>query len=153
MVTGASTADLAVILIDARHGVLTQSKRHGFIASLLGIPHLVVAVNKMDLVGYDQERLRADQRRVHGFRHPARLRRPHVHPDQRAAGRQRRAQEPPHALVRRHRRCLTHLENVHIGGDRNLIDFRFPVQCVVRPDQSFRGYSGQVASGVVRVGR
>ena len=149
--TGASTADLAVILIDARLGVLTQSKRHGFISSLLGVPRLVVAVNKMDLVGYDRdvfERIKdeyADFTTRLGFGDLTFI--------------------PVSALrgdnvVHKSRRMpwfdgiplLTHLENVYVGGDRNLIDFRFPVQRVVRPDQSFRGYSGQIAAGVVRPG-
>jgi len=151
MATGASTADLAVILIDARLGVLTQSKRHGFISSLLGVPRLVVAVNKMDLVGYDRdvfERIKdeyADFTTRLGFGDLTFI--------------------PVSALrgdnvVHKSRRMpwfdgiplLTHLENVYVGGDRNLIDFRFPVQRVVRPDQSFRGYSGQIAAGVVRPG-
>jgi bifunctional enzyme CysN/CysC len=151
MATGASTADLAVILIDARLGVLTQSKRHGFISSLLGVPRLVVAVNKMDLVGYDQdvfERIKdeyTDFATRLGFGDLTFI--------------------PVSALrgdnvVHKSRRMpwfdgiplLTHLENVYVGGDRNLIDFRFPVQRVVRPDQSFRGYSGQIAAGVVRPG-
>ena len=151
MATGASTADLAVILIDARLGVLTQSKRHGFISSLLGMPHLVVAVNKMDLVGYDRdvfERIKdeyTDFATRLGFGDLTFI--------------------PVSALrgdnvVHKSRRMpwfegiplLTHLENVYVGGDRNLIDFRFPVQRVVRPDQSFRGYSGQIAAGVVRPG-
>ena len=151
MATGASTADLAVILIDARLGVLTQSKRHGFISSLLGVPRLVVAVNKMDLAGYDRdvfERIKdeyADFTTRLGFGDLTFI--------------------PVSALrgdnvVHKSRRMpwfdgiplLTHLENVYVGGDRNLIDFRFPVQRVVRPDQSFRGYSGQIAAGVVRPG-
>ena len=151
MATGASTADLAVILIDARLGVLTQSKRHGFISSLLGVPRLVVAVNKMDLVGYNRdvfERIKdeyTDFTTRLGFGDLTFI--------------------PVSALrgdnvVRKSRRMpwfdgvplLSYLENVYVGGDRNLIDFRFPVQRVVRPDQSFRGYSGQIAAGVVRPG-
>ena len=81
MVTGASTADLAIVLIDARKGILEQSRRHSFIANLLRIPHLVLAVNKMDLVDYDQEVFMANQGRVRPIRDPARRSRPHVHPD------------------------------------------------------------------------
>jgi len=151
MATGASTADLAVTLIDARLGVLTQSKRHGFISSLLGVPRVVVAVNKMDLVGYERgvfERIRDEYtdfatRLSFGdltFIPVSALQGDNV--------------------VHKSRNMpwfdgvplLTHLENVYIGGDRNLIDFRFPIQRVVRPDQDFRGYSGQIASGVVRPG-
>jgi bifunctional enzyme CysN/CysC len=151
MVTGASTADLAVILIDARLGVLTQSKRHGFISSLLGVPRLVVAVNKMDLVGYNREVFERIKDEYTDF--ATRL------------GFGDLTFIPVSALrgdnvVHKSRRMpwfdgiplLTHLENVYVGGDRNLIDFRFPVQRVVRPDQSFRGYSGQIAAGVVRPG-
>ena len=151
MATGASTADLAVILIDARLGVLTQSKRHGFISSLLGVPRLVVAVNKMDLVGYNQEVFERIKDEYTDF--ATRL------------GFGDLTFIPVSALrgdnvVHKSRRMpwfdgiplLTHLENVYVGGDRNLIDFRFPVQRVVRPDQTFRGYSGQIAAGVVRPG-
>ncbi|MBL8526257.1 MAG: sulfate adenylyltransferase subunit CysN [Burkholderiales bacterium] len=151
MATGASTADVAVVLIDARLGVLTQSKRHGFIASLLGVPHLVVAVNKMDMVDYEQEvfeRIREDY-----LEFTARLGLADV------------TFVPISALmgdnvVSRSENMtwfqgvplLNYLEHVSIAGDRNLIDFRFPVQRVVRPNQNFRGYSGQIASGVVRPG-
>ena len=151
MATGASTADLAVILIDARLGVLTQSKRHGFISSLLGVPRLVVAVNKMDLVGYNREVFERIKDEYTDF--ATRL------------GFGDLTFIPVSALrgdnvVHKSRRMpwfdgiplLTHLENVYVGGDRNLIDFRFPVQRVVRPDQTFRGYSGQIAAGVVRPG-
>jgi bifunctional enzyme CysN/CysC len=151
MATGASTADLAVILIDARLGVLTQSKRHGFISSLLGVPRLVVAVNKMDLVGYNREVFERIKDEYTDF--ATRL------------GFGDLTFIPVSALrgdnvVHKSRRMpwfdgiplLTHLENVYVGGDRNLIDFRFSVQRVVRPDQTFRGYSGQIAAGVVRPG-
>jgi bifunctional enzyme CysN/CysC len=151
MATGASTADLAVTLIDARLGVLTQSKRHGFIASLLGVPRVVVTVNKMDLVGYDRDVFERIKDEYAEF--AARL------------GFSDLTFIPVSALrgdnvVHKSRNMpwfegeplLTHLENVYIGGDRNLIDFRFPVQRVLRPDQDFRGYSGQIASGVVRPG-
>ena len=90
MVTGASTADLALVLVDARNGIVEQSRRHAFIASLLRIPHLVLCVNKMDLVDYDQDGLRAHQGRVPRLRDQARRHRPHVHPDLGARGRQRR---------------------------------------------------------------
>ena len=100
MVTGASTADLALVLIDARKGVLEQSRRHAVIASLLQVPHLVLCVNKMDLVDYSPGALRRDQRRVHRVRHQARHRRPHVHPGLGAARRQRRDALAEHAVVR-----------------------------------------------------
>lgn len=151
MVTGASTADLAVILIDARQGALTQSKRHGFIASLLGIQHLVVVANKMDLVGYAREAFEKIRREFGEF--AARL------------GVRDLAYIPVSALkgdnvVHKSRNMpwyegpplLTHLETVYIAGDTNLIDLRFPVQSVIRTDAGFRGYAGQAASGVMRVG-
>jgi bifunctional enzyme CysN/CysC len=151
MVTGASTANLAVVLIDARQGVLTQSKRHGFIASLLGIPHVAVCVNKMDLVDFSQEvfeQIREDYQQF-----ASRLEVPDIQffpisalKGDNVVNRSERTpwyEGPP---------LLAHLETVYIGGDRNLVDFRFPVQYVSRPNLDFRGYAGTVCSGVVRVG-
>jgi bifunctional enzyme CysN/CysC len=151
MATGASTANLAIILIDARNGVLTQSKRHGFIASLLNIQHVVVAVNKMDLVGFSRDRFEEICGEYSQF--ASRL------------GVQDVLYIPMSALqgdnvVNPSTRTdwytgptlLAHLENVYIDADRNLVDFRFPVQYVNRPNQDFRGYCGTVASGVVRPG-
>jgi bifunctional enzyme CysN/CysC len=151
MATGASTADLAIILIDARYGVLTQTKRHSFIVSLLGIKHLVVAINKMDLVDFDEsvfEKIKSDY-----MSFASRLELPDVHfmpmsalkGDNVVKNSPRMAwyQGPP----------LMHLlETVYIGSDRNLEDFRFPVQIVLRPNLNFRGFSGTLASGIVRVG-
>lgn len=151
MVTGASTANLAIILIDARNGVLTQSKRHGFIASLLGIPHLVVAVNKMDLVDYSQAVYEEICEEYREF--CAKL------PGRDVAFIPMSALEGDNVVHRSANMpwyegppVLSHLENVHIASDQNLIDFRFPVQYVLRPNQDFRGYCGTMASGVVRVG-
>jgi len=151
MATGASTCNLAIILVDARHGVVTQTKRHSFIVSLLGIKHIVVAINKMDLVGWSEaayEKIRAD---FNGF--AARLGFADIHFIPLAA---------LHGdnVVNRSAHCpwyngptlLSHLENVNITADRNLVDFRFPVQTVLRPHLDFRGFAGTVASGVVRVG-
>ena len=151
MVTGASTAELAVILVDARAGVLQQSRRHGFISSLLQIPHMLVAINKMDLVDYEEE---AYQEIVDEYREFA-----------------RRLDisdivfVPISALkgdnvVEKSSRMpwydgptvLHYLETVKVGADRNMVDFRFPVQYVIRPDQDFRGYAGQVASGIINPG-
>jgi bifunctional enzyme CysN/CysC len=151
MATGASTADLAVILIDARLGVLTQSKRHGFIASLLGVPRVVVAVNKMDLVDFDQEVFERIRSEYGGF--AARLGFVDLtfiplcalDGDNVVTA---SARMPWYAGTP----LLAHLESAYIGGDANLIDFRFPVQRVVRPNADFRGYSGQIASGIVRPG-
>ena len=132
MVTGASTADLAVILIDARKGVVEQTRRHAFIASLLGIRHLVVCVNKMDLVGYAQERFEQVEQEFREF--CARLEATDVTfiPTSAVHGEN---------IVERSREMawyqgpalLYHLEHVHISSDRNLIDCRFPVQWVIRP--------------------
>jgi bifunctional enzyme CysN/CysC len=151
MVTGASTADLAIILIDARHGVMTQSKRHGFIASLLGIPHVVVAINKMDLVDYRQEVFEAIAAEYRAF--ASKLAVPDLtfipvsalHGDNVVARSQHMPwyDGPP---------LLHHLEHVHIGAGRNLVDFRFPVQMAVRSHPDFRGYAGQIASGTITPG-
>ena len=151
MVTGASTADLAVILIDARNGVVTQSKRHGFIASLLGIPHVLVAVNKMDLVDYSESVYNeiveeytdfSTKLDVHdiGFVPISALRGDNV------------VDESRHMRWYDGRTVLHHLESVTISADRNLVDFRFPVQYVIRPHQDFRGFAGTVVSGSVSVG-
>jgi bifunctional enzyme CysN/CysC len=155
MVTGASTADLAIVLIDARKGVISQSKRHAFISSLLGIPHMVVCVNKMDLVDFDEGVFDAI---VEDFdRFAARLEMPDVTfiPISALLGdnvvdRSEAMpwyQGPP---------LLYHLEHVHIASDRNLIDVRFPVQWVIRPPATavadYRAYAGQVAGGVIRPG-
>jgi bifunctional enzyme CysN/CysC len=155
MVTGASTADLAIVLIDARKGVISQSKRHAFISSLLGIPHIVVCVNKMDLVEFDEDVFNAIVEEFDSF--AARLEMPDVTfiPISALLGDNvvERSdampwyQGPP---------LLYHLEHVHIASDRNLIDVRFPVQYVIRPPASsvtdYRAYAGQVAGGVMRPG-
>ena len=155
MVTGASTADLAIVLVDARKGVVAQSKRHAFISSMLGIPHVVVCVNKMDLVDYDEGVFDAIVEEFDRF--AARLEMPDVTfiPISALLGdnvvERSEAmpwyQGPP---------LLYHLEHVHIASDRNLIDVRFPVQWVIRPPASsgidYRAYAGQVAGGVIRPG-
>ncbi len=151
MATGASNASLAVILIDAAGGVTTQSKRHGFIASLLAIPHVLVAVNKMDLVDYDQEVYERIHREYADFAARLELKDVTYIPISALEG---------DNVVERGERMpwyqgltfLGHLEDVEIGGDRNLIDFRFPVQYVNRPTREFRGYCGQIQSGVLRKG-
>ena len=151
MATGASTADLAVILIDARYGVLPQTRRHSFIASLLGIRHLVAAVNKMDLRGYDEavfDAIRADYK---AFADKLGLRDVQFIPLSALEGDnvvEKSAKMPWYAGPP----LLSHLETVPIAADRNLAHLRFPVQYVMRPDLDFRGFSGTVASGVVRRG-
>jgi len=152
MATGASTAELAIILIDARNGILPQSRRHAYIASLLGIPNFAIAVNKMDLVDYDEAVFRTIEREFREF-----LGRLHARPQVYFL--------PISALegdnvVRRSRKMpwfegsslLEFLETVPVLDRVRAAAFRFPVQRVVRPDQSFRGYAGQVVSGAVRPG-
>jgi sulfate adenylyltransferase large subunit len=151
MATGASTANVAVILIDARLGVLPQTRRHAYIAALLGIPHLVACVNKMDLVGWEQARFDAITAELTAFAHDVGI------PDVRCL---------PVSALRgdqvAHRgtsapwydgpTLLEHLETVPIEADRNLVDLRFPVQYVIRPHLQYRGFAGQIASGVLRAG-
>jgi len=151
MVTGASTADLAIILIDARHGVLTQSRRHGFLISLLGIPHLVVAVNKMDLVDWRQDVYDAIVREYQAFSQKLDIHDVTFIPLSARDGDNvtRRSDRMPWYQGQ----TLLHtLENVHVAADRNYVDFRFPVQTVLRPHLDFRGFAGTVASGAIRPG-
>ncbi len=151
MATGASTADLAVILVDARLGILDQTRRHSFIASLLGIKHMVVAVNKMDLVDYSKKAFTKIRRAFTRF--ATRLEIPDIHfiPMSALIGDNvvHRGENMPWYSGRT---MLEFLEDVHIASDRNFIDFRFPVQYVLRPNLNFRGYQGTIASGVIRVG-
>ncbi len=151
MVTGASTCDLAIILIDARHGVLTQTKRHSFIASLLGIKHVIVAVNKMDLMEFDEEVFEGIKRDYAAFSAKLDIDDVRFIPMSALDGDNvvdRSERMPWYAGA-----TLMHfLENIHIASDRNLIDLRFPVQYVNRPSADFRGFCGAVASGVVRKG-
>ncbi|MHB1000223.1 MAG: sulfate adenylyltransferase subunit CysN [Armatimonadota bacterium] len=151
MVTGASTANLAIVLIDACNGVLTQSKRHGFIASLLGIPHIVVAVNKMDLVDYSQDVFKSICAEYTEFAAKLPIKDMTFIPLSALCG--------DNVVTRSDKMSwydgsplLSHLESVHIASDHNLIDFRFPVQYVLRPNSNFRGYCGTIASGIIRVG-
>jgi bifunctional enzyme CysN/CysC len=155
MVTGASTADLALILIDARHGMVEQSRRHAFIASLLGIPHFVVCVNKMDLVDWDQavfERIRAEFTAFASRFHVADITFIPVS----ALHGDNVVDRSPNTPWYEGSTLLHHLEEVHIASDRNLIDTRFPVQYVVRPmsgeHHDYRGYAGTVTGGVMRPG-
>lgn len=155
MVTGASTAQLVIVLVDARHGLLEQSRRHAFLASLLGIQHIVLAVNKMDLIGWDKEQFEAIRDDFHAF--AARLDVQDVatipisalHGDNVVTKSEQTPWYEGPAL-------LSHLEEVFIAGDRNLVDVRFPVQYVIRPHthehQDHRSYAGTVASGVMRPG-
>jgi bifunctional enzyme CysN/CysC len=151
MVTGASTAELAIVLIDARKGVLTQSKRHGFISSLLRIPHIVVAVNKMDLVDFDEDTYRRIVEEYTEFAQKLELLDLTFIPISALLG--------DNVVTKSERMpwydgstLLHHLETVNVGASRNLVDFRFPVQYVIRPHQDYRGFAGRVASGTVQPG-
>jgi bifunctional enzyme CysN/CysC len=155
MVTGASTADLALILVDARKGLVEQSRRHAFLCSLLRVPHMVLCVNKMDLVDYSQEVFEkiADEFSCFAMK----LEAPDLtivpisalHGDNIVSRSDNMPWYDGPSL-------LHHLEHVHIASDRNLVDVRFPVQFVIRPQstvvQDYRGYAGQVASGVMKPG-
>ena len=155
MVTGASTADIALVLADARHGILEQTRRHAFISSLLRVPHLVLCVNKMDLVAWDEE---VYARITNEFRDFAtRLEIPDLrfvpisalHGDNVVDSSLNMGWYTGSSLLRI-------IEDIHVASDRNLIDPRFPVQYVIRPHTAahhdYRGYAGQVASGVFRPG-
>ncbi|MDQ2755525.1 MAG: sulfate adenylyltransferase subunit CysN [Actinomycetota bacterium] len=155
MVTGASTADLALVLVDARKGLVEQSRRHAFLASLLQVPHLVLVVNKMDLVDYSQSVF--DEISAEFTQFAAKLRIPDltIIPVSALAGDNvvhRSANMDWYAGTS----LLHHLENIHVASDRNLVDVRFPVQYVIRPMSDeyhdYRGYAGQVAGGVLKKG-
>lgn len=151
MATGASTCDLAIILIDARHGVMTQTRRHSYIASLLGIRHLVVAINKMDLVNFDEARFNEIKNDYLSFAKKLGEREFFFVPISALEG---------DNVVNRSERSpwyegqslMQILETVEAGSNRNIEDFRFPVQYVNRPNLDFRGFCGTVASGVIRRG-
>ena len=151
MITGGSTANLAIILVDARTGVITQTRRHTYLCSLLGIRHIVLAVNKMDLVDFSQQVFEGIVSDFNAFIAPFHI------PDVRCIPLS--ALEGDNVVDRSERTpwydgpaLLEFLETVHIGNDHNLTDFRFPVQYVLRPDLDFRGFCGKVASGVVHKG-
>jgi bifunctional enzyme CysN/CysC len=152
MATGASTCDVAVILIDAKNGVSTQTRRHTFIASLLGIKHVIVAVNKMDLVDYAEdvfETIRAD---FYAFTTNLSIEDLHFIPISALKG--DNVVEQSATMPWYQGSTLMHLlENIHIASDRNFDNFRLSVQRVNRPDPTFRGYSGTVQSGIVSVGQ
>ena len=151
MITGGSTANLAIILVDARTGVITQTRRHTYLVSLLGIKHVVLAVNKMDLVDFSKEvfdKIVADYRK---FIEPLGI------PDVQCIPLS--ALDGDNVVEKSDRTpwydgvsLLEYLETVHIGNDHNLNDFRYPVQYVLRPNLDFRGFCGKIASGVVRKG-
>ena len=155
MVTGASTADLALVLVDARNGLVEQSRRHAFIATLLRVPHLVLCVNKMDLVGYDQAVYESVREEFTAFATKLDVPDLTVVPISALNG--------DNVVTRSDNMpwydgssLLHHLEYVHVASDRNLVDVRFPVQYVIRPQSNahrdYRGYAGQVAGGVLKPG-
>ncbi|WP_373861787.1 sulfate adenylyltransferase subunit 1 [Actinomadura hibisca] len=158
MVTGASTADLAIILVDARKGILEQSRRHAFLTTLLKVPHLVVAINKMDLVDYDRAVYERIVDEFTAFASKLEITDLTFIPLSALHGDnvvERSVNMPWYEGSS----LLHHLEHVHIASDRNLIDVRFPVQYVIRPHAStdpelhdYRGYAGQVAGGVLKPG-
>jgi bifunctional enzyme CysN/CysC len=158
MVTGASTADLAVVLVDARKGPTEQSRRHAFLTTLLRVPHLVLAVNKMDLVGYESAAFEGIKAEFTAFAAKLEIGDLTFIPISALHGDnvvQRSVNMPWYDGPS----LLHHLENVHIASDRNLIDVRFPVQYVIRPQQAtdpelhdYRGYAGQVAGGILKPG-
>lgn len=151
MVTGGSTANLAIILVDARTGVITQTRRHTFLVSLLGIKHVVLAVNKMDLVDFSEERFNEIVASYREFIAPLQIPDVTCIPLSALDGDnvvERSARTPWYPGVS----LLEYLETVPIDNDHNLRDFRFPVQYVLRPNLDFRGFCGKVASGVVRKG-
>ncbi len=151
MATGASTCQLAIILIDARHGVQTQTRRHSYIVSLLGIRHVVVAINKMDLVGHSQEVFEKIKKDYTDF--VAKLDVHDISFIPMSALKGDNVATKSDAMPWYHGPALLdHLETVHIASDRNLTDLRFPVQYVIRPNLDFRGFAGTVASGIVRKG-
>ena len=151
MATGASTCNLAVILIDARYGVISQTRRHSFICSLLGIKHVVVAVNKMDLVDWSQETYEQIMRDFNSF--VARLNFSDIHFIPMSALRGDNVVSRSEKLAWHDGpTLLSHLESVNISTDRNLIDMRLPIQYVLRPNLDFRGFCGTLASGVLRTG-
>ena len=159
MVTGASTANLSIVLVDARTGVIEQSRRHTAIASLLRIPHLVVAVNKMDLVGWSEQRFLEIRAQFEEFLPRLDIKDVKFIPLSALNG-DNVVDPSPHTPWYSGPTLLSHLESVHIASDWNLNGFRMPVQWVNRPNNptdpalhDFRGFSGQIAGGIVRPGQ
>ena len=155
MVTGASTANLALLLIDARHGVIEQTKRHAFIASLLQIPHIAVCINKMDLTDYNQEAYDKIKSDFESFASKLEIKDVHFIPISALHG--DNVVERSTNINWYEGPTLMHLlEHIHIGSDHNHVDCRFPVQFVIRPQSAehpdYRGYSGRIEGGVFKAG-
>ncbi len=160
MVTGASTANLSIVLVDARQGVIEQTRRHTFIAAMLGIPHLVIAINKMDLVDWKEERFEEIRDEIEDFLPKLDVFRDVKFIPISALNGDNVVDASKHTPWYPGPTLLAHLETVHIASDWNLNAFRFPVQWVNRPNNptdktlhDFRGLSGQIASGIVRKGQ
>lgn len=155
MVTGASTANLAIILIDARKGVIEQTKRHSLVASLLGIPHVVICINKMDLVDYSEATFEAIKKDYKEFSAKLAVKDVTFIPISALNG-DNVVEKSAFMDWYQGTTLMYHLENVHIGNDNNLIDARFPIQHIIRPHSDkyhdYRGYSGRVAGGIFRKG-
>ena len=155
MVTGASTADLGLVLVDARQGLTEQSRRHAVILSLLRVPHLVLAVNKMDLVDYDQDIYESIHREFTAFATKLNIPDLEVIPISALKG-DNVVNRSEHMPWYEGPSLMHHLEHVHVASDRDLVDVRFPVQYVVRPKSDefhdYRGYAGRVAGGVLKPG-
>ncbi len=155
MVTGASTANVALILVDARHGVVEQTRRHAIIASILQIPHIVICINKMDLVDYDQEVYERIHEEFENFASKLDVHDVHFIPISALNG-DNIVTRSKQTLWYEGPTLLYYLENVHIASDHNFIDTRFPVQYVIRPNtdafHDYRGYAGRVAGGILKKG-
>ncbi len=151
MVTGASTANAAIILVDARHGVIEQTKRHAFIASLLHIPHVIVCINKMDLVDFSEETYNSIIKQFEEFSSKLLVQDIRFIPISALLG-DNVVNRSENMSWYQGAPLLHTLETMHISSDINKVDARFPVQTVLRPQRDYRGYAGRVASGVFRVG-
>lgn len=155
MVTGASTANAALILIDARNGIVEQTRRHAFIASLLQIPHLIVCINKMDLVDYSESVYERIKDEFSQFSYKLNVNDVHFIPISALNG-DNVVDKSEHMAWYQGGTLLYYLENIHIGSDHNFIDCRFPIQYVIRPNNDhfhdYRGYSGRVAGGSFKKG-
>ena len=151
MITGGSTANLAIILVDARSGVITQTRRHTYLVSLLGIKHVVLAVNKMDLVGYNRNVFDRIVNTYREFATPLNIPDITCIPLSALKG-DNVVESSENMMWYTGKPLLEFLETVQIGSDQNFTDFRFPVQYVLRPNLDFRGFSSSVASGIVRTG-
>ena len=151
MITGGSTANLAIILVDARTGVITQTRRHTYLVSLLGIKHVVLAVNKMDLIHFDEKRFNDIVAEYKNFVTPLGISDVTCIPLSALDG-DIVVEKSDRTPWYRGQALLDYLETVPIDQDRNFSDFRYPVQYVLRPNLDFRGFSGKIASGIVRKG-